>query len=198
MSEGWRKSIRPRRDAEITAASLATPDGRSSIDTRPSARRVVPIILAAGASTRMGTPKALCDFDGRSCLQLALDACREAGLARPIVVLGFWAAEISAHVRLDAATGSAHLHSIPRPPARPPGALRRDAAWNLPRTRRRGARARRRRRARGRDRLRRARHAVRIDGHGHTGGLRALHDGVSPADDASARARPETAGRRVG
>ena len=104
MSEGWRKSIRPRRDAEITAASLATPDGRSSIDTRPSARRVVPIILAAGASTRMGTPKALCDFDGRSCLQLALDACREAGLARPIVVLGFWAAEISAHVRLDAAT----------------------------------------------------------------------------------------------
>jgi molybdenum cofactor cytidylyltransferase len=64
----------------------------------------VPIILAAGASTRMGTPKALCDFDGRSCLQLALDACREAGLARPIVVLGFWAAEISARVPLGAAT----------------------------------------------------------------------------------------------
>lgn len=65
---------------------------------------MVPIILAAGASTRMGTPKALCDFDGRSCLQLALDACREAGLARPVVVLGFWAAEIRARVPLDAVT----------------------------------------------------------------------------------------------
>ena len=65
---------------------------------------MVPIILAAGASTRMGAPKALCDFDGRSCLQLALGTCREAGLARPIVVLGFWAAEIRARVRVEAVT----------------------------------------------------------------------------------------------
>src|SRR2546427_6675799 len=104
MSEVWRRTIRPRGDAEMTVASVATPNGRALIDTRPSAPRVGPIILAAGASTRMGAPKALCDFDGRPCLQLALDACREAGLARPVVVLGFWAAEISAHVRLEAAT----------------------------------------------------------------------------------------------
>jgi len=50
---------------------------------------IVPIILAAGESSRMGRLKALCDFDGRTCLELALDACREALLASPIVVLGF-------------------------------------------------------------------------------------------------------------
>ena len=85
MSEAWRNNSRPRG--------------------------IVPIILAAGASTRMGTPKALCDFDGHSCLQLALHTCREAGLARPIVVLGYWAAEISARVRLEAAT--VHRNGLP-------------------------------------------------------------------------------------
>jgi molybdenum cofactor cytidylyltransferase len=66
--------------------------------------RIVPIILAAGASTRMGRPKALCEFFGRSCLELALDACRDARLARPIVVLGYWADEIRARVSLAGAT----------------------------------------------------------------------------------------------
>jgi molybdenum cofactor cytidylyltransferase len=70
----------------------------------PPSSHVVPVILAAGASTRMGRPKALCDFYGRSCLELALDACREARLAAPIVVLGFWAREIRAAVRLETAT----------------------------------------------------------------------------------------------
>ncbi len=67
----------------------------------------------------MGRPKALCDFFGRSCLQLALDACRDALLARPIVVLGFSADEIRAHVRLENATvrindspGSGELSSL--------------------------------------------------------------------------------------
>lgn len=78
--------------------------GEASLHASRDASRVVPIILAAGASTRMGSPKALCDFYGRSCLELALDACREARLARPIVVLGVWAPEIGARVRLDAAT----------------------------------------------------------------------------------------------
>jgi len=50
---------------------------------------IVPVILAAGSSSRMGRLKPLCDFDGRTCLELALDACREAGLAPPVVVLGF-------------------------------------------------------------------------------------------------------------
>jgi molybdenum cofactor cytidylyltransferase len=47
---------------------------------------LTPIVLAAGASTRMGRPKALLDFDGKTALELALDAVR--GYATPIVVLG--------------------------------------------------------------------------------------------------------------
>lgn len=49
---------------------------------------VVPIVLAAGASTRMGRPKALLPFDGETCLSLVLRACAEGGTAAPIVVLG--------------------------------------------------------------------------------------------------------------
>ena len=47
---------------------------------------LIPIILAAGASSRMGRPKALLDFDGRPALQLALEAVQ--GHGTPIVVLG--------------------------------------------------------------------------------------------------------------
>ena len=47
---------------------------------------LVPIVLAAGASSRMGQPKALLDFDGRPALQLALEAVQRHGT--PIVVLG--------------------------------------------------------------------------------------------------------------
>jgi len=65
---------------------------------------IVPIILAAGASSRMGGPKALCDFDGRTCIELALDASHEATLTSPIVVLGFHAETIRRRVRFgDAA-----------------------------------------------------------------------------------------------
>jgi len=49
---------------------------------------VVPIILAAGASRRMGTIKALLDFDGNTCLERVLVACRDGGAAPAIVVLG--------------------------------------------------------------------------------------------------------------
>jgi len=65
---------------------------------------IVPVILAAGASSRMGRLKALCDFDGRTCLELALDACREASLAPPIVVLGYQAETIRRLVRFGDAT----------------------------------------------------------------------------------------------
>jgi CTP:molybdopterin cytidylyltransferase MocA len=61
--------------------------------------RVVPIVLAAGASSRMGRPKALLDFDGRCALELVLDAV--GSLAPPIVVLGPNRAEVEARVRLD-------------------------------------------------------------------------------------------------
>jgi molybdenum cofactor cytidylyltransferase len=46
----------------------------------------IPIVLAAGGSSRMGRPKALLDFDGRSCLERVLEAV--AGQGAPIVVLG--------------------------------------------------------------------------------------------------------------
>ncbi|HXG62918.1 MAG TPA: nucleotidyltransferase family protein [Planctomycetota bacterium] len=62
------------------------------------ARDVTPILLAAGASTRMGRPKALLDFDGRTVLDLALDAVR--GLGTPVVVLGAAREEIQARVPL--------------------------------------------------------------------------------------------------
>jgi CTP:molybdopterin cytidylyltransferase MocA len=60
---------------------------------------LIPILLAAGASSRMGRPKPLLDFDGRTALRLALDSM--AGLATPIVVLGPNRAEIEAHVDLS-------------------------------------------------------------------------------------------------
>lgn len=61
--------------------------------------RLVPLVLAAGASSRMGRPKALLDFDGRCALELVLDAL--ADLAPPVVVLGPDRAEVEARVRLD-------------------------------------------------------------------------------------------------
>jgi molybdenum cofactor cytidylyltransferase len=70
-------------------------------DERPrvaSASAITPIILAAGASTRMGRPKALLDFDGKYCLELVLDAV--AGLGTPVVVLGAARDEIRRRVNL--------------------------------------------------------------------------------------------------
>ena len=62
---------------------------------------IVPILLAAGRSSRMGRPKALLDFDGRTALALALEAM--AGLAPPVVLLGPNRAEIEAQVNLAGA-----------------------------------------------------------------------------------------------
>ena len=59
---------------------------------------ITPLILAAGASTRMGSPKALLDFDGKTCLELTLESVR--GLGTPVVVLGAAREEIQARVRL--------------------------------------------------------------------------------------------------
>ena len=63
---------------------------------------ITPILLAAGASSRMGRPKPLLDFDGRTCLEIALDAV--GGLGRPIVVLGPSREEILGRVDLSSST----------------------------------------------------------------------------------------------
>ncbi|MBI2899843.1 MAG: nucleotidyltransferase family protein [Planctomycetes bacterium] len=60
---------------------------------------ITPVLLAAGASTRMGSPKALCDFDGKAALDLVLAAC--GGLGPPVVVLGAAREEIQKRVDLS-------------------------------------------------------------------------------------------------
>jgi molybdenum cofactor cytidylyltransferase len=47
---------------------------------------LVPVVLAAGASTRMGRPKEFLEFQGLTCLEVVLGACAGAGLGVPIVV----------------------------------------------------------------------------------------------------------------
>ena len=44
------------------------------------------MVLAAGASTRMGRPKELLEFQGVTCLELVLRACAGAGLGAPVLV----------------------------------------------------------------------------------------------------------------
>lgn len=63
---------------------------------------MVPIILAAGASTRMGRSKALLDFDGRTALERVLEAY--SGIGPLIVVLGPDHAELRARVDLSRVT----------------------------------------------------------------------------------------------
>ena len=50
--------------------------------------RVVGVVLAAGASTRFGSPKLLADLGGRPVLQHVLDAIEAAGVDDVVVVLG--------------------------------------------------------------------------------------------------------------
>lgn len=57
------------------------------------------LVLAAGASSRMGRPKALLEIGGRTLVARAADAAREAGLAPVIVVLGSDAAALRESLR---------------------------------------------------------------------------------------------------
>ncbi|HEV2175849.1 MAG TPA: nucleotidyltransferase family protein [Terriglobia bacterium] len=52
------------------------------------------LILAAGESSRMGRDKSLLTYRGRTFLEHIIDTLRQAGIERPIVVLGHHAAEI--------------------------------------------------------------------------------------------------------
>ena len=56
------------------------------------------LILAAGESSRMGTPKATLAYRGRTFLEAIVETLREGGLERILVVLGHQAAEIQPRV----------------------------------------------------------------------------------------------------
>ncbi len=60
--------------------------------------KVVALVLAAGASTRFGSPKLLAPLDGRPLLQHALDAVADAGLSDAVVVLGRGAEDVEAAI----------------------------------------------------------------------------------------------------
>jgi molybdenum cofactor cytidylyltransferase len=60
--------------------------------------RVAGLVLAAGASSRFGSPKALARIDGRPMLEAVLGVARSAGLEPIVVVLGHAAHEIEAGV----------------------------------------------------------------------------------------------------
>lgn len=62
------------------------------------------IILAAGASTRLGTPKQLLTLNNETLLSRAIRTAREAQLAPILVILGANHEHITAHIPLDAAT----------------------------------------------------------------------------------------------
>lgn len=49
---------------------------------------IYPLILAAGASSRMGSPKAALDFGGRTALGRILETCSDLGLGDAVVVTG--------------------------------------------------------------------------------------------------------------
>jgi molybdenum cofactor cytidylyltransferase len=57
------------------------------------------LVLAAGESRRMGSPKALLDFDGRSAVALAAEACVRGGAREVVIVLGAGAEEVEKHLR---------------------------------------------------------------------------------------------------
>jgi molybdenum cofactor cytidylyltransferase len=54
----------------------------------PSPSSIAPIILAAGDSTRMGYPKALLPLGNDTFITRILGVIRNAGLSRPVIILG--------------------------------------------------------------------------------------------------------------
>ena len=60
--------------------------------------RVVAVVLAAGCSSRFGSPKLLAPLDGRPLLQHALDALAAADVGKVVVVLGDERAAVEAAI----------------------------------------------------------------------------------------------------
>src|SRR4051794_37344520 len=78
------KGQRDRQEPRMTRDH--PPSAQATGSLPESARGAVAVVLAAGASSRMGEAKALLDFHGRTCLELVLASCAEGGLRRVIVV----------------------------------------------------------------------------------------------------------------
>ena len=64
-------------------------------------QKVAAIILAAGRSERMGTPKPLLAIEGSTFLETIIENLKRAGLREIIVVLGHRAMEIKSHLPAD-------------------------------------------------------------------------------------------------
>jgi molybdenum cofactor cytidylyltransferase len=71
---------------------------------RPLDRGTVAIVLAAGASSRMGRPKPLVELGGRTMLDRVLSVVREARIGRIVVVLGDRADQVRRTVDLRGVT----------------------------------------------------------------------------------------------
>ena len=67
------------------------------------ASRIAAVVLAAGASTRMGTAKQLLQIDGRPLVQHVLDNVQRSGVGEIILVLGHSAAAIQRELKLEGA-----------------------------------------------------------------------------------------------
>ena len=65
--------------------------------------RIAAVVLAAGASTRMGTAKQLLQIDGRPLVQHVLDNVQRSGVGEIILVLGHSAAAIQRELKLKGA-----------------------------------------------------------------------------------------------
>ncbi len=61
---------------------------------QPRDGAVAAVILAAGAGSRMGRPKALLEFEGRPLAERAVDAALAGGCGQAVVVLGAAAGEV--------------------------------------------------------------------------------------------------------
>jgi molybdenum cofactor cytidylyltransferase len=66
----------------------------------PGKRLISAIVLAAGKSERMGRPKALLPFRGRTFLENILDAISESSIKNTIIVIGHHRADITARLNL--------------------------------------------------------------------------------------------------
>ena len=65
--------------------------------------RIAAVVLAAGASTRMGTAKQLLEIDGRPLVQHVLDNVQRSGIGEIILVLGHSAEAIQRELKLEGA-----------------------------------------------------------------------------------------------